>query len=91
MKNISIKEWLAKVKNRFSGPDSDNEPEVNFANGAIPITSITLYKADGGMIAETYRYNKDKEEYITRLYLINHDQDVGKRIGQILVLETLRE
>jgi hypothetical protein len=52
--------------------------------------NFTLYNATGGYVLEYRRYDKKTERQDTKLHIINHDDDLGEKIGQIISLEILR-
>jgi hypothetical protein len=49
-----------------------------------------VYRANGGTIVETRRYNRKNDENIYELHVITDTQDVGQAIGQIITLESLK-
>ncbi len=52
--------------------------------------NFTLYNATGGYVLEYRRYDKKTDRQDTKLHIINHDDDLGEKIGQIISLEILR-
>ena len=49
-----------------------------------------VYRANGGTIVETRRYNRKNDDTIYELHVITDTQDVGQAIGQIITLESLK-
>jgi len=51
---------------------------------------ITAYKAQGGMVVETNFYDRIKDRNYRTLHVITDDKDLGKEIGKIITMETLK-
>jgi len=51
---------------------------------------ITAYKAQGGMVVETNFYDRIKDRNYRTLHIITDDRDLGKEIGKIITMETLK-
>jgi hypothetical protein len=49
-----------------------------------------VYRANGGTIVETRRYNRKNDDTIYELHVITDTEDVGRAIGQIITLESLK-
>jgi hypothetical protein len=49
-----------------------------------------VYKANGGVVVETKRYDMRKDEDRNSLYVITEDKDLGEEIGKIITMENLR-
>lgn len=49
-----------------------------------------VYRANGGTIVETRRYNRKNDDTIYELHVITDTQDVGQAIGQIITIESLK-
>jgi hypothetical protein len=52
---------------------------------------FNVYKATGGTIVETSFYDRHKDRHNTSLHIITDDQDIGKEIGKIITMETLKQ
>ena len=65
--------------------DSHEEPRIS-ATGI----KFEVYRANGGTIVETRRYNRKNDDTIYELHVITDTQDVGQAIGQIITLESLK-
>ena len=65
--------------------DCAEEPRIS-ATGI----KFEVYRANGGTIVETRRYNRKNDENIYELHVITDTQDVGQAIGQIITLESLK-
>lgn len=63
------------------------EPHIDQPERAI---QFTVYSANGGRVVETRRYDRQKDRNNTGLYIITQDQDFGREIDKIIVMEGLR-
>ena len=60
--------------------DLDREKSLRF----------NVYMANGGRVVETTRYDRKTDRNNTSLYVITDEQDFGKEIDKIIVMEGLR-
>ncbi len=51
---------------------------------------LQIYKASGGYVVETRSYDRVKDRNNTSMHVITEDEDLGNRIGKIIVMESLR-
>ena len=49
-----------------------------------------VYKASGGTIIETSQYDRRTDRHTSGLYIITDDKDLGKEIGKIITMESLK-
>jgi hypothetical protein len=52
---------------------------------------FNVYKASGGTIIETSFYDRLKDRHNTSLHVITDDKDIGKELGKIITMETLKQ
>jgi hypothetical protein len=52
---------------------------------------FSVYKATGGTIVETSFYDRHKDRHNSSLHVITDDKDLGKEIGKIITMETLKQ
>jgi hypothetical protein len=52
---------------------------------------FNVYKATGGTVIETSFYDRHKDRHNSSLHVITDDQDLGKEIGKIITMETLKQ
>jgi len=62
------------------GADLDREKSIRF----------NIYIANGGRVVETARYDRKTDRNYTSLYVIRDDQEFGREIDKILVMEGMR-
>lgn len=61
-------------------PSIDNDRGINFK----------VFKASGGTIIETSFYDRQKDRHQNSLHVITDDKDIGKELGKIITMETLK-
>lgn len=66
--------------------DSLSTPRIDNDRGI----SFKVYKATGGTIIETSFYDRQKDRHHNSLHVITDDKDIGKELGKIITMETLK-
>ena len=64
----------------IQSPSIDNDRGISFK----------VYKASGGTIIETSFYDRQKDRHNQSLHVITDDKDIGKELGKIITMETLK-
>jgi Tfp pilus assembly pilus retraction ATPase PilT len=64
----------------------DDSPSIDSDKGI----RFNVYKASGGTIIETRFYDRQKDRQMNSLHVITDDKDIGKELGKIITMETLR-
>ena len=87
-----IRSWLldgekAAVRISYDHIESDSQPSSIDSNRGI---RFTVYKASGGTIIETNFYDRQKDRNNNGLHVITDDKDIGKELGKIITMETLK-
>ena len=88
-----IRNW---IRNYFVNFDSDRElrPTLEVDSDGSRLQSngmrFQVYKASGGFVIETSSYDRRKDERNHNMYVVNEDEDLGNKIGQIITMESLR-
>jgi hypothetical protein len=52
--------------------------------------NFTVYRANGGHIIETRKYDRKRDNNDHSLHIITDDKDLGEEIGKIITYENLR-
>ena len=52
--------------------------------------SFTVYRANGGHIIETRKYDRKRDHNDNGLHIVTDDKDLGEEIGKIITYENLR-
>ncbi len=88
--------WFAK-KCKQAWEDGRKEKEVGLAlTAARSIESssngmtFTVYRASGGHVIETRKYDRKRDTNDNGLHIITDDKDLGEEIGRIITFEHLR-
>lgn len=88
--------WLYKILNRYYNSDTecnrlqlvrDSHYDRDLKSKNI---NFSIYRADGGYVVETIRYEHKTDERHTNLYLINDEDDLGQKISHIITIDMLR-
>lgn len=61
--------------------------EVGFAIDGI---RLQVYKASGGFVVETRNYDRVKDRHNTSMHIVTDEEDLGERLGKIVMMEALR-
>ena len=64
----------------------DNSPRIDADRGI----NFRVFKAAGGTIVETSFYDRVKDRSHNSLHVITDGEDLGKAIGKIITMETLK-
>lgn len=51
---------------------------------------LQIYKASGGFVVETRRFDRRTDQNINTMHVITDDQDIGDALGKIVMMEALR-
>jgi len=51
---------------------------------------LQIYKASGGYVIETRTYDQRTDRHNNTMHVITEDEDLGERIGKIIMMEALR-
>lgn len=95
-----MKNWLRnKIRNFLEAPNdqtgklslielSPQTPGNSLSSHNDPL-QFTVYEAAGGRVVEVRYYNHKRDSMETRLHIITSDEDFGKSISEILMLENI--
>lgn len=83
-----IRNWL------MTDTPQPEDDVVDWSNNEISLDSngfrLQVYRAHGGTVVETTKYDTRKDESRNSLYAITEDKDLGEEIGKIITMENLR-
>ena len=51
---------------------------------------LQIYKASGGFVVETRRYDERTDRHDNTMHVITESEDLGERLGKIVMMEALR-
>lgn len=72
-------ETIPAGRNRISLSEMDS-PSVNFK----------VMKANGGIIVESSRYDRQRDRHETGLHIIQDNEDLGEALSKIVTFENLK-
>ena len=82
-----------KLRNWLMDTNESDSPEIATDSGpsfdADPLR-INVYKASGGFVIETRKYDRRKDENVSSMNIITDDKDLGEEISKIITMESLR-
>ena len=72
--------------------DSDVPHQLTVSEDKLSSEGMRLhvYKASGGFVVETRKYDHKMDRHNTTLHVITETEDLGDRIGKIIMMEALR-
>jgi len=50
---------------------------------------FNVYFANGGIVVETRNYDKKRDEWDEKLYIVTEDQDLGEFLSRTITIESL--
>ena len=88
-----FKRWLVNIGKRAYEAEAPNRAvrgdEVEHRLEGNPLR-MSVYRANGGTIVETMRYDESKDRNLQQLHIITHEQDMGESLAKIITMESLR-
>ena len=85
----SLKQLIRWAQNYNGIALVDNDTVSNSTIGARGM-NFSLYSASGGYVVEYRRFDEKRGEHINNLHIINHSDDLGEKIGEIVTVELMR-
>ena len=81
-----IRNWLMRDNNESDISQIVAE-EVQFQSDGM---RLQVYRASGGYVVETRSYDRKNDRNHNTMHIITDDEDLGERIGKIIMMEALR-
>ncbi len=95
-----IFKWLGKKIEQSTYENHKIVAEKDYQAGLVSVSprhdigsnslNFKIYKASGGTVLETVSYDRKTDRHNNSLYVITDDKDLGKEIGKIITLESLK-
>ena len=83
-----------KIRNWILSDDSDMPevcvPDIEPAGFDSDGMRLQVYKASGGYVVETRSYDRKNDRSYNTMHVITDEEDLGERIGKIIMMEALR-
>ena len=83
-----FREWL--MKDDYDGDvlvASDSVVESDFASDGM---RLQIYRASGGFVVETRQWDRVKDRHNCSMHVITDEEDLGERLGKIVMMEALK-
>jgi hypothetical protein len=87
--------WKQRFRNWLYDDDADKAvevPSLSIEPASLDSNGMRLqiYKASGGFVVETRRYDERTDRHDNTMHVITEDEDLGERLGKIVMMEALR-
>jgi hypothetical protein len=91
------KKMKLTLKQRFRNWLMKEEIEEDVPQMLVEASSLSsegmrlqVYKASGGFVIETRSYDQRTDRHHNTMHVITEDEDLGERLGKIIMMEALR-
>jgi hypothetical protein len=81
-----IRNWLMRDELEEDVPQLVSTSEGLSSEGM----RMQIYRASGGYVVETRNYDSHKDRHFNTMHVITEDQDLGEKLGQIVMVEALK-
>jgi hypothetical protein len=94
-----FRKWFAKQCKQAWEDAKNDQAEVSISKAQLVTASrsidsngmnFTVYRANGGHVIETRKYDRKRDNHEHSLHIITDDKDIGDEIGKIITFEQLR-
>jgi len=87
--------WKQRFRNWLYDDDADKAvevPSLSIEPASLDSNGMRLqiYKASGGFVVETRRYDERTDRHDNTMHVITESEDLGERLGKIVMMEALR-
>jgi hypothetical protein len=86
--------WKQRFRNWLhnDGDEAEKVPTLAMEPASLDSNGMRLqiYKASGGFVVETRRYDERTDRHDNTMHVITEDEDLGERLGKIVMMEALR-
>ena len=81
-----------RFRNWLNDTDDEDVPQLTVSEDKLSSEGMRMhvYKASGGFVVETRKYDHKSDRHSTTLHVITEDEDLGERMGKIVMMEALR-
>ena len=93
---LRLRKWVNSVSDT-EAEYSNAKSSTNSIGGARDSKELdgeplrfNIFRANGGTVVQTYVYDRQKDRNLQQLHIVGHDQDLGKSLGKIITMESLR-
>ena len=85
--------WKQRFRNWLNDSDTERDmPQIAVSDDKLSSEGMRLhvYKASGGFVIETRKYDHKTDRHQTTLHVITEEEDLGERMSKIVMMEALR-
>jgi len=86
--------WKQRFRNWLHDDSDEAEkvPSLSIEPASLDSNGMRLqiYKASGGFVVETRRYDERTDRHDNTMHVITESEDLGERLGKIVMMEALR-
>jgi hypothetical protein len=86
--------WKQRFRNWLydDGDEAEKVPTLAMETASLDSHGMRLqiYKASGGFVVETRRYDERTDRHDNTMHVITEEEDLGERLGKIVMMESLR-
>jgi hypothetical protein len=88
--------WKQRFRNWLHDDGDEVEKLSSMSISAEPASldsngmRLQIYKASGGFVVETRRYDERTDRHQNTMHVITEDEDLGEKLGKIVMMEALR-
>ena len=91
--------WLKRRLRNWLNSEEDCYPveaisvgrnRISLSEMESPSVNFKVMKANGGIIVETSRYDRQRDRHETGLHIIQENQDLGESLAKIVTFENLK-
>lgn len=83
-----FRDWL--MKSDYDGDvlvAADPVAEGDFASDGM---RLQIYRASGGFVVETRQWDRVKDRHNCSMHVVTDEEDLGERLGKIVMMEALK-
>ena len=86
-----LRDWLNSEEDCYAIKESSiGRARISLSEMDSPSVNFKVMKANGGIIVETSRYDRQRDRHETGLHIIQDNEDLGEALGQIVTFENLK-
>lgn len=87
---LTLKQRFRNWLNRDDDESDVPQPVLESSGLSSEGMRLQVYKASGGYVVETRSYDSHKDRHHCTMHVITEQEDLGDRLGKIVMMEALR-
>ena len=85
-----LRNWLNSEEDCYPVEISPGRARISLSDIESPSVNFKVMKANGGIVVETSRYDRQRDRHETALHIIQDNEDMGNALGKIVTFENLK-